>query len=165
MITQGISQAQATTRVRRNGNLCTQKRAAQSVTDGRGREYFRAPLGDGRGRSYLRLDGARLGSLCPWADKGDRGAGLGDIMHLLEGVAAVLLSVCIYAWAYGKHHGPNAPGWAKGQLFASLVSLFLVAFFPLGTGFVALGLTGLPFINVKNGCATGGSALIGAAAL
>ena len=62
-------------------------------------------------------------------------------MHLLEGVAAVLLSVCIYAWAYGKHHGPNAPGWAKGQLFASLVSLFLVAFFPLGTGFVALGLT------------------------
>ena len=25
-----------------------------------------------------------------------------------------------------------------------------------------LGMTGLPFINVKNGCATGGSALIGA---
>ncbi|MFZ5963319.1 hypothetical protein ACOXXX_10235 [Thalassococcus sp. BH17M4-6] len=62
-------------------------------------------------------------------------------MHLLEGVAAILVSVCIYAWAYGKHHGPGAPGWAKGQLFASLISVLLVALFPVGAGFVALGLT------------------------
>ena len=47
-------------------------------------------------------------------------------MYIFEGVALLLAAVVLYAWAYGMHHRPVSPGWAKGQLFASVVSLILV---------------------------------------
>ena len=61
-------------------------------------------------------------------------------MELLVGAAAVLAGVLLYAWAYGKHHGVNAPGWAKTQLFASSISLIVTGFAPVGIGYIVAGL-------------------------
>ncbi|MGR3496997.1 hypothetical protein [Citreimonas sp.] len=61
-------------------------------------------------------------------------------MYIFEGVALLLAAVVLYAWAYGMHHRPVSPGWAKGQLFASVVSLILVTLAPLGAGLIAIGL-------------------------
>ena len=61
-------------------------------------------------------------------------------MELLVGAAALLAGVLLYAWAYGKHHGVNAPGWAKTQLFASSISLIVTGFAPVGIGYIVAGL-------------------------
>ena len=62
-------------------------------------------------------------------------------MYLFEGVVAILGATVLYGWAYGLTHGPHAPGWARSQLFASVVSLVLVCIVPIGAGLVALGLS------------------------
>lgn len=62
-------------------------------------------------------------------------------MFLMEGAVAILLSAVVYGWAYRYNRSPAAPGWARGQLFASVVSLVLVCSVPLGAGLIALGLS------------------------
>lgn len=61
-------------------------------------------------------------------------------MYIFEGVALLLAAVVLYAWAYGMHHRPVSPGWAKGQLFASVISMILVTLAPLGAGLIVVGL-------------------------
>jgi hypothetical protein len=61
------------------------------------------------------------------------------------GVALLAVSVILYAWAFGQTRRPDAPKWAKSQLFASGVCLTIVALAPIGAGFVAAGLFQGPF--------------------
>lgn len=83
-------------------------------------------------------------------------------MHLWEGVAGILMSVLLYAWASGVHHGPNGPVWARTQLFATLIGVVLVVAVPLAVGVMALGVTEAPMAQVW--IALGG-VLAGAAAI
>lgn len=60
-------------------------------------------------------------------------------MYLLEGVIAILAAIGLYGWAYAYNHRPDAPLWARGQFFASVMSLILVCITPIGAGLVAKG--------------------------
>jgi hypothetical protein len=60
-------------------------------------------------------------------------------MMLLAGIGAIAAAALLYAWAYAQHHRPGAPTWAKGQFFASTISLVVVLLAPLGVGFIIAG--------------------------
>lgn len=61
-------------------------------------------------------------------------------MQILVGIAGLSLAVLIYAWAYGRAHDPTAPTWARGQLFASVASLFATSLAPIGAGYLTAGI-------------------------
>lgn len=65
-------------------------------------------------------------------------------MDFLLGAAALVSSALGYAWALGLSRSETAPAWAHRQLFATVISLIIVALIPTGVGFVAYGF-GKPF--------------------
>ncbi|SMX40171.1 hypothetical protein [Maliponia aquimaris] len=61
-------------------------------------------------------------------------------MFLLEGVIALFAAFALYTLASFLHHRETSPAWLRGQLFASVVGMSLVAIVPAGVGLVTYGL-------------------------
>ncbi len=68
-------------------------------------------------------------------------------MYILEGAATLLAAIAVYLWAEGLHHRKTAPNWARGQLFASIVGLAMVALVPTAAGLLTYGL-GQPMTQI-----------------